>query len=200
MKVALTAALACASLAVAASSWPAEQSRTDLIRIMAQTGGRFVFTQGQRKTVLNLQNSITGCTTQTYILGSNLRDDVHYGVRVLDEVSKDGFQYVVLQVSAPPNCNVNGVCGAGANNDVLWLKFDSRLGLLSKQAENVEDCQRNKSLISAPPRPDSFSPLNMQGGVLSLRLEETDFAANSTRRTALRYDRRVPERGLVVSK
>ena len=40
----------------------------------------------------------------------------------------------------------------------------------------------------------------MQGGVLSLRMEETDFAANSTRRTALRYDRRVPERGLVVSK
>ena len=189
MKVALTAALACASFAVAAVSRPAAQSRTDPIRIAVQRGGRFVFTQGQRKTVLNVRNSISGCISQNLDI---------YGVRVLDEVAKGGFQYVVMQVSAFPNCDVNGVCGVSLNNDVLWFKFDSRLNLVSQQAENVENCRGHRSLITDSPFPDLTVFLNMQAGVLLLHMEDTDYPT-ITRRAVLRYDRQVPERGLVVS-
>ena len=49
-------------------------------------------------------------------------------------------------VSASPNCNVQGRCGAGGSNTtLLWLKLTRDLRLAGKQAFAIDDCQAGRS-------------------------------------------------------
>ncbi|WP_019586791.1 hypothetical protein [Deinococcus apachensis] len=184
-----------------ADTQPAEQGRGDAIRVTSLNDGRFRFVLGPAQSVLDLGSGLSGCTGSLYDGATGEQYGGNVRARVLDEVRGAGFWYVVMQVNTNTGCNVQGLCGAGLSTDMLWLKLDVRLRAVARQAASVEDCGTDTELTQFDGRrPEGDDPrLEMRGGVLSLESRQDDYTRKVTTVTALRYDRRSPERGLVRS-
>lgn len=184
-----------------ADTQPAEQGRGDAVRVTSLNDGRFRFVLGPTQFVLDLESSISGCTGPLYDGATGEQYGGNVRARVLDEVRRAGFWYIVMQVSTNTGCNVQGLCGAGLSTDVLWLKLDGRLRPVARQAASVEDCGTDTELARFDGRkPEGGDTrLEMRGGVLSLESRQDDYTRKVTTVTALRYDRRFPERGLLRS-
>ncbi len=125
---------------------------------------------------------------------------------MVDETEKAPYTYVVLLASAPPNCNIQGECGAGGSDTtLLWLKLSRDLKLADKQAFAIDDCRAGRSArITRETDPKGEIPdiyfeikakdLPWKGDVLQIDYEEKPGDAAVVRR--LIYDRRDPDAGL----
>ena len=198
--VCLTGALFAALPASLAASQPAVQSASDPVRVTSQGDGRFRLRQGKIGAVIDLNSSISGCTGQLFDGGTGEKYNGGVDVRVLDEVNRAGSWYLLMQVDTGPNCNVQGLCGAGTNTDLIWLRLSPGLKVVAKQAEMVENCQTDLTLSTLNGRGavgDDAVKLGLRGGTLNLTSESQDYGNNTRARVTLRYDRRTPERGLL---
>jgi hypothetical protein len=122
--------------------------------------------------------------------------------RVLDEVFKAGFWYVTLQINLNGGCNVQGYCGAGSVTQVLWFKFDRNLKAITRQSVMVSDCATNIELLKFTGRggfDDLNTELEMRDGKLELSFQKANFSTKINTVSKLRYDRRLPEKGLLIS-
>ncbi|WP_407570117.1 hypothetical protein [Deinococcus altitudinis] len=202
--VCLTGALFAALPSALAASQPAVQAASDPVRVTSLNNGRFRLRQGRVGTVIDLNSSVNGCTGQLYDGGTGEKYNVGVDVRVLDEVNRAGSWYLLMQVDTGPNCNVQGMCGAGTNTDLIWLKLSPGLKVVAKQAEMVENCQTGAALTDLNGRgasdDDDVVKLGLRGGVLNLTSVSQDYGNNTQARVTLRYDRRTPERGLLRTK
>jgi hypothetical protein len=190
-----------------AQSMPAQQSPRDPVRIVGLTGAQLRFTLGSVSSSVNLTNDLSGCTAGTYD-GSDPKSrpsPTPLNPRVLDQVQKNARWYVVLQLSQQGNCNVQGMCGASTTINVVWLELNAQLALLRKQSVAVEHCVTETVLTDWAGRVrnavrDGQTPsFELRNGLLLLSYQQNDYTKKVTTISSLRYDRRAPERGLVVS-
>jgi hypothetical protein len=187
---------------LAQTGQPAVQNLRDPIQITSLNDGQFGFSRGSTRKVYDLKSSINGCYGTLFDGGTGQKLGGSVRARVLDQVEKSGFWYVVMQVTTNTGCNVQGMCGAGISVDVIWLKFDSRLKLLSRQAAMVEDCRTSMELTRFDGKRTEAQDvmLETRGGVLALESKLSDFEKKTATLTILRYDHRTPDRGLVILK
>lgn len=202
----LIALFALSGLTVAQSS-PAQQASSDPIQITAFPNAIFRFRQGNLKSSVTLQGDIAGCTTGSYD-GSDPNSKSSGGAattRVIDEIRKGAFWYVTFQTTLGSGCNVQGRCGAGSGITVVWLKLNARLKMISRKTVIVEDCMTDTGTSKFAGKTgdeikDSFDPkFRLVAGKLEIEFQRDDFNTKKTTISSLRYDRRAPEKGLIVS-
>ncbi len=181
---------------------PAVQNPRDPIQITSLNDGQFRFARGSTRKVYDLKSSINGCYGSLFDGGTGQKLGGSVRARVLDQTAQKGFQYVVMQVVTNTGCNVQGMCGAGLSVDVIWLKFDSRLKLIARQAAMVEDCRTSMELtrFEGKSKEGQGVILETRGGVLALESKLSNFEKKTAVATTLRYDRRVPDQGLKISR
>lgn len=186
---------------LAQSGQPAVQSPKDPIRVVSLNDGRFRFAKGSTRAVYDLKSSINGCFGTLFDGGTNQKLGGSVRARVLDQTLKTGFWYVLMQISTNTGCNIQGMCGAGLTEDVIWLKFSTTLKLIARQSSMVEDCATSTRLtrFDGTRKEAQDVMLETRGGVLALQSKRDDFEKKTATVTTLRYDRRVAERGLVIS-
>ncbi len=190
--------------AFAQQAQPATQSKKDPIRIYGLQEAKLRFQLGRNSRVLDLKADLNGCWTAIYDPeNSKLSSEkIVLFPRVLDEVTKSGFWYVLSQINLTSGCNVQGYCGAGSVTQVLWFKFDRQLKAIKRQSVMVSDCATNIEPLKFSGRggfDDIQTTLEMRGGMLEVSYERADFGTKINTVSKLRYDRRRPENGLVIS-
>ena len=203
----LIALFATASFVFAQQGSPAEQGSSDPIKITAFSNAIFKLRQGKLNGSVTLQGEIAGCTAGTYD-GSDPNSKPSGGAaatRVIDEIRKGAFWYLTFQTTLGSGCNVQGMCGAGSAVSVVWLKLDAKLKVISRKAVIVVECLTNTGLSKWAGRTgndvmDSTDPkLRMVAGKLELEYQTEDYNMKQKTVSSLRYDRRTPEKGLIVS-
>lgn len=158
--------------------------------------GRIRARSAGRKLDLDLSRDISGCTGRTYDRTVNEEYESVVDFEIVDETEKDSYVYMLLLASAPPNCNIQGRCGAGdPDATLIWLKLTEDLSLAGKQGFVIEDCRAGR--YTNITREGELSPIRSKDlpwtdDVLQIEFEELE--DGSTQR--LIYDRRKPEAGL----
>jgi hypothetical protein len=198
---------ALSSFVFAQQGLPAEQGSSDPIKITAFPNAIFKFSQGKLNGSINLQGDIAGCTTGSYD-GSDPKSNPSGGAastRVIDQIRKGAFSYTVFQTVLGSGCNVQGRCGAGSAVTVVWLKLNAKLKATSRKAVIVTECMTDTGTTkwagqSGDEIKDLFDPqFRLVAGKLEIGFETEDFNTKQKIVSSLRYDRRAPEKGLVVS-
>jgi hypothetical protein len=196
--------LAMFGFALAQQSQPAAQSKKDPIQIAGLQDARLRFQLGRHSRILDLKADLNGCSSALFDPRDSKSPSAKITLlpRVLDGVLKAGFWYVTLQINLNGGCNVQGYCGAGSVTQVLWFKFDRNLKPVKRQSVMVSDCATNTELLTFIGRggfDDLQTELEMRRGVLELSYERANYSTKINTVSRLRYDRRFPEKGLVVS-
>jgi hypothetical protein len=189
---------------LAQQSQPAAQSKKDPIQITGLRDAKLRFQLGRHSRTLDLKADLNGCWTALFDPrdSKSRPEKITLLPRVLDEVLKAGFWYVTLQINLNGGCNVQGYCGAGSVTQVLWFKFESNLKAVGRQSVMVSDCATNTELLKFTGRggfDDLQTTLEMRGGVLELSFERANYRSKINTVSKLRYDRRHPENGLLIS-
>jgi hypothetical protein len=164
--------------------------------------GRVRIHRGTQKLTLDLARDISGCKGQQYDLTVNEKYDTGASFGLVDAREKAPYIYVVLVAWAPPNCNVEGRCGAGGwDSTLIWLKLTKDLKLAGKQAFAIDDCIADRSPVNlkedteedeeAPFSYMKLKDLPWEGDVLRIEYREGE---GEIRR--LVFDRQNPEAGL----
>jgi hypothetical protein len=164
-------------------------------------GGRIRIHRGTQKLSLDLARDISGCTGQQYDRSVDEKYGAGASFGLVDAREKAPYVYVVLVAWAPPNCNVQGRCGAGGwDSTLIWLKLTKNLKLAGKQAFAVENCFEDRSAVNLKEDTDEdadyFSYMKLknlpwEGDVLRIEYREGE---GETR--WLVFDRQNPEAGL----
>jgi len=145
---------------------------------------------------------VAGCTGKTYDLSVHEEYAGGVTVEVVDETEKGPFTYVLLLASAPPNCNIQGHCGAGGEDSTLvWLKLDKKLAVADRQAFAISECRAERTAeVPTAMEPDdpNFGTIQVKdlpwnGDVLRIEYQEREEAPRH-----LIYDRRSPGAGLQI--
>jgi hypothetical protein len=162
--------------------------------------GRIRLERAGHKLVLDLAREISGCTGRRYDLAFHEEYEPGVGFEIVDETERAPYTYLVLLATAPPNCNVEGHCGAGGPDSTLvWLKVGKDLSLAGKQAFVIDDCRADRlSNVLAEDDPEDLDFGTIQakdlpwiGDLLQIEYQEGDGPAHH-----LLYDRQNPESGL----
>lgn len=196
--------LALCGLVFAQQTQPSTQSKKDPIQITGLQDAQLRFQLGRHSSTLDLSADLNGCWTAIFDATDSKTPPAKVVLypRVLDEVLKAGFWYVTLQINLNGGCNVQGYCGAGSVTQVLWFKYDRSLRAVKRQSVMVSDCATNIELLKFTGRggfDDINTELEMRRGVLELSFERADFSTKINTVSRLVYDRRLPEKGLVIS-
>ncbi|HEV8577722.1 MAG TPA: hypothetical protein VGX68_01470 [Thermoanaerobaculia bacterium] len=161
--------------------------------------GRIRLERAGHRLVLNLARQISGCTGQTYDRTVNEEYDAEVDFEIVDEIEGAPYTYLVLLASAPPNCNIEGECGAGGLDSTLfWLKVTKDLSLADKQAFGIDDCRASRiANIVETGGEEYFSWIQAKdlpwvGDVLTIEYQEE--GDDSIHR--LIFDRQNPDAGL----
>jgi hypothetical protein len=206
-RVFLMALFVLTSFVFAQQGLPAKQSASDSIKILAFPNGIFEFWAGASHSRVSLKGDIAGCTTGFYD-GSDPKSKPQGGAastRVIDQIRKGAFWYTVFQTVLGSGCNVQGLCGAGSAVTVVWLKLDAKLKVISRKAMIVTECLTNTGVTTWAGKTgdeikDLFDPqFRLVAGKLEIGFESDDFNTKQKTISSLRYDRKSPEKGLIVS-
>jgi hypothetical protein len=196
--------LAIFGFALAQQVQPAAQSKKDPIQIAGMQDARLRFKLGRWVKTLDLKGELNGCWSAIFDATDSKTPPAKVTLfpRVLDEVQKSGFWFVVLQINLNSGCNVQGYCGAGSVTQVFWFQFDRRLNAMRRQSVMVSDCATNVEPLKFTGRggfDDIQTQLEMRRGILELSFERADYSSKINTVSRLRYDRRIAEKGLLVS-
>jgi hypothetical protein len=179
----------------------ADQSKNDPIQIMSLPGEFLRFTMGRIAKTIDMRHKISNsCGGELY---SGIKDkpipNLVGSVRVIDEIKFNGLWYITLSISDVGNCQYrgfNGMCGAGGNHDLIWLKFDKSLKLLKTQMVTITSCFRSIEQFSPGFSYDGSQKLEMNQG----RLEITFGPESGKADSKVVYSHRAPNLGLLVSR
>jgi|SRR6185369_9646435 len=162
--------------------------------------GRIRLERAGQRLVVDLARQISGCPIRTYDPTDGEEYESSVDFEIVDETVTAPYTYLVLLASAPPNCNVQGECGAGGTDATLiWLKVTKDLTLAGKQAFGFDDCRAGVvANIKTEPEDPSFitilaKDLPWVGDVLQIEYQE-DRGKGQVHR--LIYDRQNPGAGL----
>lgn len=197
--------LGAAALASNCASWRARHVKTPLdggttVAVENLDKGRIQVKRARRTLVVDLAQEISGCTGRLYDRSVNEEYESAVSLEIVDETEKAPYTYLVLLTSAPPNCNVQGECGAGGpDSTLIWLKLTENLSLAGKQAFTIDDCRagRHATITREKGSDNDYFELQAEdlpwiGDALQIEFKET--TGDSIRR--LVYDRRNPDAGL----
>jgi hypothetical protein len=112
--------------------------------------GRIRLHRGSQRLVVDLGRDISGCKGTLYDRTVNEEYEEMSGASygLVDETERAPYTYVVLLAWAPPNCNIEGHCGAGGwDSTLIWLKLSGDLKLAGKQALALDDCRGDRSAV-----------------------------------------------------
>jgi hypothetical protein len=187
------------SLAGAASPPQASRQGVEPVSVEMLPGGTVQLRRGARKVSLNLGSDIAGCKSRLYDPLEHVSSDADVRLETVDETRQGAYTYLVLLAGAPPNCNVQGECGAGEESlTLIWLKLDKDLKLAGKQAFAVDECPAQRSIriegkdVLGPDVVEiKTRDLPWTGDVLKVGYEE-DWGKATYQ---LIYDRRNPDAG-----
>lgn len=203
--LALALLLGVAVLASSCTSWSTHPVKAPLaggapVAVESLDEGRIQVKRARRKRVVDLALEISGCTGRLYDRSVNEEHESAVSFEIVDETEKAPYTYLVLLASAPPNCNVQGRCGAGgADSTLIWLKLTEDLSLAGKQSFAIDDCRADRyaAITREEDSENDYDELRARdlpwvGDVLQIEFEET--TEDSIR--CLIYDRRDPDAGL----
>ena len=200
------ASLSCSGLALAQKGVPAQQSRQDPVRVTAFPQGVFRLTSGRLSSTVNLKEEIAGCTTGIYDLTDpeSRPSGGEADTRVLDLVRKGDAWYLTFQATLNSGCNVQGMCGAGSDTTLVWLKLTPALKVAAKQAEVIEDCAANIGIdrytgMKTGATEPYATRLELRGGRLEVVSVQPDYDRKLDTLTTLSYRHAAAERGFLVS-
>jgi hypothetical protein len=171
-----------------------------LVAVENLGGGRIQVKRSHRTLAVDLAQEVAGCTGQLYDPTVEEKSDSDVTFEIVDEAERAPYTYVLLLASAPPNCNVQGMCGAAESaSTLIWLKLTKDLALAGKQAVVLIDCRSDR--YAKIPRgddsdPDAFELLakDLPWSGDSLQIDFDPTAESPVRRWI--YDRKKPEAGL----
>jgi hypothetical protein len=193
-------ALICGQMAGGQQAPPPKSrgQNTAAIKVYPAHGKRIRIVAGTERTLVNLDDDISGCLDLFDPTLSQRRTNRPLGIKVIDRVSKGAKHYLVLLAEAQSNCNVQGYCGAASDHTLIWLKLGAGLKLEEKQSTVIEDCKSNISV--ADPEYDRLDELVIKvvRGMLAIEYGNT-FDADVRTLSQLVYDRRLPEQGFVIT-
>jgi len=144
---------------------------------------------------VDLRGDVPGCLGERYDPTTGERSGSDAALEVLDISNRAGRSYILLSAVAPPNCNVQGMCGAAPqpNVSLIWLKVTSEMTVEDKQTVVVEDCRTDRSVEGLPD--DWAEHLRTGDGKLRITFRQSGPAGQDVTGTA-EYDRRSPEAGI----
>ena len=154
--------IGCPSLALAQAKLDVRWEKNGFIRV----------SEGRKVSRIDLSQDISGCIGVLFDRTVNERygSGLHQ-MHVLDVTSGDGQHFVLVAAVAAPNCNVQGMCGAGDDDvTLIWLGIRGDLTLLRKQVFVVEDCREARAVQGL--RNDWKSNLKLTSGSLTLNFTE----------------------------
>jgi hypothetical protein len=166
-------------------------------------GGRIRIESGKRKVKLDIRSDVSGCFTTRFDPTTDEKYPADVDLEVLDQGDKAPFKYLLLLISASPNCNIQGRCGAGGpESTLLWLKLGKNLAPVDRQAVLIEGCN-GPSVAHRPERSEETSPgaylepIHAQDLPWAGERLEIELAGESGERAGkVIYDRSKPEEGL----
>jgi hypothetical protein len=174
--------------------------------------GRIAISKGALRKTIDLSEDVTGCA---YVSGqSRIRLNKRgctatpVSFELVDSTTHNRNTYLVVLSTAMDNCNVCGRCGASEAYSLIWLELDPTLRVLNKKSTPIEDCVAFISLVSPIVEADETtkreSPaLPFKGDTLIVeferRLFEEDTEKQGYRFSRLEYNRKMPEKGFVVT-
>jgi hypothetical protein len=167
--------------------------------------GKIRIKRGAQELALDLTQDISGCTGASYDGEINKVYDSADDFEIVDETEKESFTYLLLLASAPPNCNVQGQCGAADPDATLvWLKLAADLSLAGKQTYVLRACRADTSIVIPEEKQEDYNFRNLlakdltwAGDVLQVEIETLEFKNEFEKSyERLTYDRRNPDAGL----
>lgn len=193
------AMLSCSGLALAQKGVPAQQSRQDPVRVTAFPQGMFRLSSGQVTSSVDLKAQLSGCSSGLYD-GSDPKSRPAGGeadTRVVDLVKKGGAWYLTFGATLQGGCNVQGMCGAGTDTTLVWLKLTPALRVIARQSAVIEHCSGGLGVTSVAGKPGDT--LKLSGGLLDVVSVKPDFDKKIDILTTVRYRHAAPEKGMGVS-
>jgi hypothetical protein len=163
-------------------------------------GGRIQIRRARRTLNVDLAQEISGCTGRLYDRTVNEEYESTVGFQIVDETKKASYTYLLLLASAPPNCNVQGMCGAGGpDSTLIWLKLTEDLALAGKQSFVLDDCRSGRSAVIPRREGAEGEYVEVQAKDLpwigdALQIEFEEMSQDKIPR--LVYDRQNPDAGL----
>lgn len=202
--LALALFLGVAVLASNCTPWSQRHVKTSLkggttVAVESLGRGRIQVKRARQKLIVDLAQEISGCTGNLYDRTVNEDYKSAASFEIVDETEKVPYTYLVLLVSAPPNCNVQGECGAAESPDstLIWLKLTEDLSLAGKQAFAIDDCRagRYAEITRNESSDNDYVELQAKdlpwiGDALQIEFSTEDSIGR------LIYDRRNPDAGL----
>jgi hypothetical protein len=140
-----------AVLASSCARWNSDHVTTPLeggtiVAVKSLGRGRIQLERDNQELIVDLTQEISGCTVDLYDPTVKEKYKSAASFEIVDATEKAPYTYLVLLVSAPPNCNVQGECGAAESPDstLIWLKLTKDLLLAGKQAFAIDDCRAGR--------------------------------------------------------
>ncbi len=162
-------------------------------------GGRIRIHRGTQRLSLDLARDISGCTGQQYDPTVNEKYGTGASFGLVDAREKASYVYVVLVAWAPPNCNIQGRCGAGGwDSTLIWLKLTKDLKLAGKQAFGIDDCFADRSPVNLKEDEDEeyFSYMKLKNLPWEDDVLRIEYREGEGEIRRLVFDRQNPEAGL----
>jgi hypothetical protein len=182
---------------------PSRGQNAAVIKVVPGRGKQIRIVVGTQRALVDLKDEVSGCLAlfDSYPPRRIVKQPL--GVKVVDRVRKDDKYYLILLTQAQSNCNIQGQCGAASDFTLIWLKLDASLKLEEKKSAVVEDCRSNIFVIvpegESPIRePEDGPKIKLNGGKLAIDYGNS-FDDDVRTISALSYDRKFPERGLVIT-
>jgi hypothetical protein len=175
------------------------------VRVVGLAKGRIRVERAGRKRVLDLAGEISGCIGSTFDPVEHKKYESEVDFEIVDETEQGALIYLVLLASAPPNCNVQGACGAAEpDSTLIWLKLARDLTLAGKQAFAFDSCATGKSAKIAEKREDELLAIQARelpwnGDVLQVEYQERLESRKESESPVwhlIFYDRANPDAGL----
>jgi hypothetical protein len=130
-----------AAMTLAPAARAADPPAKPAVAVESLKGGRIRIERVGRRKVVNLAREVSGCTGELYDLTTGERSEPAVEFELLDETEKDSQTYLLLLATAPPNCNVQGVCGAAEPDaTILWVKLAKNLSPAETKAVVINSC------------------------------------------------------------
>ncbi len=110
-------------------------------KISYLSNGKIRFTYRKLSKIFNLADHIQGCQGNLYDSGTNEKNiPSNPGIGVVSILKNPETTTLLLLITASPNCNIQGHCGAGTNNGFIALTITDKLNIVYLNSFIFDDC------------------------------------------------------------
>lgn len=109
-------------------------------KISYLSNGKIRFTYRNLTKIFNLADHIQGCQGNLYDSWTHENIPSNPRVGIVSILKNPETTTLLLLVTASPNCNVQGQCGAGTNNGFIALTITDKLNIVYLNSFTFDDC------------------------------------------------------------